>query len=97
MFEQVKTNAINDSLIGRWGGRRAEMVVPLTSCVADGQTKCTAMSERKTGNNKDLKSPKGEKSHKCNNCNFATSLAGNLRTHMRRHNSEKLFKCDQCS
>ena len=38
MFEQVKTNAINDSLIGRWGGRRAEMVViPLTSCVADGK------------------------------------------------------------
>ena len=38
-----------------------------------------------------------EKSHKCNNCSFSTSLGVNLRIHMRRHNSEKHFKCDQCS
>ena len=63
MFEQVKTNAINGSLIGRWGGRRAEMVgIPLTSCVADGQTKCTAMSERKTGNSKISAEEKKERS-----------------------------------
>ena len=39
----------------------------------------------------------GEKSHKCNNCGFSTASKVNLKIHMRRYNSEKLFKCDQCN
>ena len=72
------------------------VVVPLTSCVVDGQTKWTLMSEMMTRNNRGM-SHKAEKSHKCNICSYSTSLWHNLQTHMRRHISEKLFKCDQCS
>ena len=35
--------------------------------------------------------------HKCEQCNFSSSFEGNLKVHMRRHESEKLFKCDQCN
>ena len=81
------------------------VVVPLTSCVVNGQTKWRLMSERRSesgnrGGNFSQKAPsihKEEKTHKCNNCSYSTSLEHNLRTHMRRHNSDKLLKCDQCS
>ena len=32
----------------------------------------------------------------CNQCDFATSLAGNLRTHLKTHSGEKSNKCNQC-
>ena len=80
------------------------VVVPLTSYVVDGETKWVLASERKTvntgGRSSFMSKRKGtehgrEKSHKCNNCNFSTHVGTNLRIHMRRHNSEKLFKCEQ--
>ena len=116
VFEVKST--YQDSLIwslGSGGQRKTDMVViPLTSCVVNGRTKWTLMSERKTGNNGESKigynrenktvnngekkyGNNRKKSHKCNNCSFSTFFGANLRLHMRRHNSEKLFKCDQCS
>ena len=32
---------------------------------------------------------KGEKSNKCNQCNYASSHVGNLRGHMKAHSGEK--------
>ena len=37
-----------------------------------------------------------KKSNKCNQCDFASFLTGNLRTHLKTHSGEKLNKCDQC-
>ena len=40
------------------------------------------------------------KSHKCNQCDYASSRAGNLRTHLKTHSGEisldlyRLFVCD---
>ena len=39
----------------------------------------------------------GEKSNKCNQCYFASSQAGNLRTHLKMHSGEKPNKCNQCN
>ena len=36
------------------------------------------------------------KSHKCNQCNFASSRAGSLRRHLKMHSGEKSNKCNQC-
>ena len=38
----------------------------------------------------------GEKSNKCNQCDFASSYASALRTHMISHSGEKSNKCSQC-
>ena len=38
----------------------------------------------------------GEKSNKCNQCDYATAHAGNLRTHFKMHSGEKPNKCNQC-
>ena len=38
----------------------------------------------------------GEKSNKCNQCDYASSWAGNLRTHLKMHSGEKPNKCNQC-
>ena len=37
-----------------------------------------------------------EKSHKCSLCDFASSQAGHLRTHMKTHTGEKSNKCNRC-
>ena len=37
-----------------------------------------------------------EKSHKCNQCEYASLYAGDLRTHLKRHSGEKSNKCNQC-
>ena len=37
-----------------------------------------------------------EKSNKCNLCDYASSHAGHLRTHMKMHSGEKLNKCNLC-
>ena len=42
------------------------------------------------------KNSSGKKSNKCNQCGFASSQAGHLRTHLKTHNGEKLNKCNQC-
>ena len=36
------------------------------------------------------------RSNKCNQCDFASSRAGNLRIHLITHSGEKLNKCNQC-
>ena len=36
------------------------------------------------------------KSNKCNQCDFASSHAGNLRSHLITHSGEKSNKCNQC-
>ena len=39
----------------------------------------------------------GEKSNKCNQCDYASSQAGNLRAHLKTHNWEKSNKCNPVS
>ena len=36
----------------------------------------------------------GEKQNRCNQCDYASSQASNLRTHFKTHNGEKSNKCD---
>ena len=43
-----------------------------------------------------LKMHSGEKSNKCNQCDFASSHTGHLRTHLKMHSGEKSNKCNQC-
>ena len=44
-----------------------------------------------------LKRYSGEKSNKCNQCDFASSRAGDLRRHLKTHIiGEKSNKCNQC-
>ena len=38
-----------------------------------------------------------EKSNKCNQCDYAYSRAGNLRTHLKTHRGEKSNNCNQCN
>ena len=37
-----------------------------------------------------------EKSNKCNQCDFASSYASTLKTHLETHSREKSNKCNQC-
>ena len=37
-----------------------------------------------------------EKSKKCNQCDYASSLAASLRTHLKTHSGEKSNTCNQC-
>ena len=37
-----------------------------------------------------------EKLNKCSQCNYASSQAGNLRTHLKTHSGERSYKCNQC-
>ena len=43
-----------------------------------------------------LKTHSGEKTNKCNQCDFASSRADHLRTHLKTHSGEKSNKCNQC-
>ena len=36
------------------------------------------------------------KSNKCNQCDYASSRASHLRTHLKMHSGEKSNKCNQC-
>ena len=38
----------------------------------------------------------GERSNKCNRCDFASSDASDLRKHLKMHSGEKSNKCNQC-
>ena len=42
-----------------------------------------------------MKAHNGEKSNKCDQCDFASSQAGNLRRHLKSHSREKLNKLNQ--
>ena len=39
----------------------------------------------------------GEKSNKCNQCDYASSEAGDLRKHLKMHSGEKSNKCNKCN
>ena len=43
-----------------------------------------------------LKAHSGERSNKCNQCDFAFIQAGNLRPHVKAHSGEKPNKCNRC-
>ena len=43
-----------------------------------------------------MKTHKGEKSHKCDQCDYACYQSGNLKKHMKTHNGEKSHKCARC-
>ena len=39
----------------------------------------------------------GEKTFKCDQCNYTSAEAGKVKVHKRKHTGEKPPKCDQCS
>ena len=39
---------------------------------------------------------RGEKSNKCNQCDYASTRAGHLKRHLKAHSGEKSNKCSQC-
>ena len=39
---------------------------------------------------------KGDESNKCNQCDYISSLKGNLKRHLKAHSGEKSNKCNQC-
>ena len=43
-----------------------------------------------------LKTHSGEKSNKCNQCDYACSDPSALRSHLKTHTGEKSNKCNQC-
>ena len=45
---------------------------------------------RKTNN-------EGEKSNKCNQCEYASSVKSSLRTHLKIHSGEKSNRCNLCN
>ena len=42
------------------------------------------------------KTHSGEKSNKCNQCDYAYFLASDLKKHLKMHSGEKSNKCNQC-
>ena len=44
-----------------------------------------------------MKTHSGEKPNKCNQCDYASSDASNLRTHLKTHSGERSNKCNQCN
>ena len=43
-----------------------------------------------------MKTHSGEKSQKCNQCDYVSVRADIMRKHLRTHAGEKLHKCNQC-
>ena len=43
-----------------------------------------------------LKAHRGERSNKCNQCDFKFIHAANLRPHLKAHSGEKPNKCNRC-
>ena len=43
-----------------------------------------------------LKTQRGEKSNKCNQCEYTSSHASHLRRHLKMHSGEKSNKCNKC-
>ena len=78
---------------------------PIINLTQFGQKKQLAMDS--TGSlRRNLKTHSGEKSNKCNQCDYASSQAGHLETHLEMHSGEKKHlkmqsgekpnKCNQC-
>ena len=44
-----------------------------------------------------VKEHSGEKSNKCNQCGYASSYIGALKTHLKTHSVERSSKCNQCT
>ena len=42
------------------------------------------------------KKNEGEKSNKCNQCQYASSVKSSLKSHLKMHSGEKSYKCNQC-
>ena len=55
-------------------------------------------SKNETKNDQDTskKCNTGEKSKKCNQCDYASARAGDLGRHLKTHSGEKSNKCNQC-
>ena len=61
-----------------------------------GMQQCIEMVELKMSNEgakRHLKAKGEEKSNKCDQCDFASSFAGNLKEHLKIHSGEKSNKC----
>ena len=57
---------------------------------------CTFSCRPIKGTFKNLKMHSGEKSNKCNQCDYASNDIGNLGKHLKMHRGEKSNKCSQC-
>ena len=60
------------------------------------QTVVTDQSSGKYNKRMDIMDHTGEKSNKRSECDYASSQAGTLRTHMKTHTGEKSNKCNHC-
>ena len=59
----------------------------------------TVVTDKSSGNYKksmDIVDHTKEKSNKCSQCDYASSYASALKTHMKTHTGEKSNKCNQC-
>ena len=52
--------------------------------------------DKQDSNKSNVKVPTRETDNKKNQCDFATSQAGNVRIHLKKHSGEKTNKCYQC-
>ena len=52
--------------------------------------------EMESQNVENIRRCTGEKSHKCNQCDFESAWASALKKHLKIHSGERSFKCTQC-
>ena len=60
------------------------------------KTNINTLSSQASSLRRHLKTHSGEKSNKCNQCDFVSSRAGDLKRHLKTHSGEKPNKCNQC-
>ena len=66
-----------------------------TSCMVNMDQSIEQRNSNKKTGNVHMKTYSGEKLNKCNQCDFTSSRADNLRRHMKIHSGEKSNKCNQ--